>query len=294
MDQGPLQEQIVAMFDTMPRQMRVAARYVLDHPSDVALLSMREQARQAGVLPATMTRLAQRLGFDGFDALRETYAEAVRGGHVGFAGQAGAQVASQKLKGNAGQAAEMVKTLDAQIAGLADPAAIETMVAAASSIARARNVYCLGLRSSHAVAWHVHYVLSLIGRRSVFLDGFAGVGLDPLALSGRRDVLFVVSVLPYTRVTVEAAEHAKAAGLRVVAVTDSEVAPLAQLADDVVHVPTASPSFFHTMTPALAVAEIITAIVAGILGDAAVEALRRADAHQRIFNVHVRPRAAKR
>jgi len=294
MDHGPLQEQIVASFDAMPRQMRVAARYVLDNPRDVALLSMREQARQAGVQPATMTRLAQRLGFDGFDALRETYAEAVRGGHVGFAGQADVHVASQKLKGNAGQAAEMVRSLDGQIAGLADPGMIEALVAAADCLARARNVYCLGLRSSHAVAWHVHYVLSLIGRRSVLLDGFAGIGLDPLAAAGRRDVLFVVSVLPYTRATVEAAEHAKMSGLGIVAVTDSEVAPLAPIADHVVFVPVASPSFFHTMTPAFAVAEILTAIVAGMLGEAAVESLRRADAHQRNFNVHIRPRAAKR
>ena len=72
---------------------------MLDEPRDVALLSMREQARQAGVQPATMTRLAQRLGLDGYDAIREIYAEALRGGGSGFA-PAGTQVASQKAKGD--------------------------------------------------------------------------------------------------------------------------------------------------------------------------------------------------
>ena len=51
-------DRIVAAFDSIPRQMQVAARYVLDYPEDVALLTMREQAKRANVPPATMTRLA--------------------------------------------------------------------------------------------------------------------------------------------------------------------------------------------------------------------------------------------
>src|SRR6516165_6208832 len=98
MNQGPLTAQIVETFDEMSAQLQAAARYVLDRPRDVALLSMREQARKAGVQPATMTRLAQRLGLEGYDAVRELYAEAIRNGDLGFAGKAGIQVAHQKLK----------------------------------------------------------------------------------------------------------------------------------------------------------------------------------------------------
>ena len=46
MDQGPLSEQIIRAFDTMSAQLQTGARYVLARPRDVALLSMREQARQ--------------------------------------------------------------------------------------------------------------------------------------------------------------------------------------------------------------------------------------------------------
>ena len=78
MDRGPLTEQIIKTFDHMPAQLQAGARYVLDRPRDVALLSMREQARQAGVQPATMTRLAKRLGMDGYDDVRELYAACVK------------------------------------------------------------------------------------------------------------------------------------------------------------------------------------------------------------------------
>src|SRR5215470_11860129 len=199
MDRGPLTSRIVDEFEAMPGQLRAAARYVLDRPRDVALLSMREQARQAGVQPATMTRLAQRLGLSGYDRVRELYAEAIRTGGLGFAGKAGAQVDRQKRTGDRALAAEMAASLRAQVDRLAEPATLDALAAAAALLASAERIYCLGLRASHAVAWHVHYVLSLLGDRTVLLDAAGGIGCDPIRGARARDVLFCASVEPYTR-----------------------------------------------------------------------------------------------
>lgn len=54
---GRVHDHIVRIFDSLPGQLEVATRELLDHPDDVALLSMRELARRADVPPATMTRL---------------------------------------------------------------------------------------------------------------------------------------------------------------------------------------------------------------------------------------------
>ena len=97
-NRGPLNASIVEAFDLLPPQLQTAARYMLDRPDDVALLSMREQARRAGVPPATMTRLAKRLGLDGYDNVRELYAGAVRTGALGFAGKAGVQVEARPAR----------------------------------------------------------------------------------------------------------------------------------------------------------------------------------------------------
>jgi DNA-binding MurR/RpiR family transcriptional regulator len=278
----------------MPAQLQAGARYVLDRPRDVALLSMREQARQAGVQPATMTRLAKRLGMDGYDDVRELYAAAVREGGIGFAGKAGVQVVSQKLKGDKALAVDMLKSIGKQIDRLAAPASLERLVAAAKTLASARRIYCLGLRSSHSVAWHLHYVLTLVGDRSIHLDGIAATGADALARAASRDVLLVASVMPYTRLTIELAEYAVAQGIAVVAITDSEVAPLAQLAQQVVIVPTESPSFFHAMSPAFAVAEVLGAVIAGRGGDDALASLRHSDGHLAALNTHLKPRGSKK
>jgi len=292
-DGGPLTRPIVEAFDALSPQLQTAARYMLDRPDDVALLSMREQARRAGVPAATMTRLAKRLGLDGYDDVRSLYAGAVRNGTLGFAGKAGEQVAVQKLRGDKALAADMVQSLSRQIGRLAEPATLQRLADAAERLHRARRIYCLGLRSCHAAAWHFHYTLSLLGDATVMLDDAGGTGLDAIRGAGPRDVLFAASIEPYASATIEGARYAAAQGVPVVAVTDSEVSPLAQIATSTILVSAESPSFFHTMTPLLAVSEILAALVAGRSGRKATEALARTEAQLTAFGVHLQRRSSR-
>jgi DNA-binding MurR/RpiR family transcriptional regulator len=241
-----------------------------------------------------MTRLAKRLGLEGYDAIRDLYAQAIRNGGLSFAGKAGAQVAHQKAKGEKALAAEMFASLTAQIGRLAEPAQLERLASAAALLTSAKRVFCLGLRSSHPVAWHMNYVLSLIGEKTILLDTHTGFGTDPIRNATAQDALFAVSVAPYTRATVDAVQYAHAQNVPIVAVTDSAVSPLAQVAQSTVLVSTDSPSFFHSMTPAFVVGEILAALVAGRGGEASLEALRRTEDQLTAFNIHWTPKDGRR
>lgn len=289
MIRAPLTDAIVEVFDTLPAQLQGAARYLLDNPEDVALLSMREQARRAGLQPWTMTRLAKRLGFDGYEPLRSLYANAMRQGELGFAGKAGTQLARQEQVGDRALAAEMVASLSAQVAGLGDPDVLDSLAAAAEQLHAASRIFCLGLRSSHPVAAHFAYVMSFLGEKAVMLDAAAGAGTDAIRLATARDVLFVVGVAPYTRLTVDLARRAAANGVPLIAVTDSVVSPLATLAGLTVLVSTESPSFFHTMSPAFIVGEILAALIAGRGGEKSLAAIRRTEDQLSQLDIHILP-----
>jgi DNA-binding MurR/RpiR family transcriptional regulator len=293
MEGGPLTRPIVEAFNGLSPQLQTAARYVLDCPDDVALLSMREQARRAGVPPATMTRLAKRLGLEGYDEVRALYAGAVRDGTLGFAGKAGLQVETQKLRGERALAADMALTLSRQIARLAETPTLDRLADAAGRLHQARRIYCLGLRSCHAIAWHFHYMLSLLSDKTVMLDDAGGIGLDAIRDASGSDVLLAASVEPYARATIEGARYAHRQGVPVVALTDSEVSPLAQIAVTMIPAATDSPSFFHTMAPLLAVSEILAALVAGRSGAKALDALSRTEAQLAAFGVHLPRRGAR-
>lgn len=291
MDRNDFAERITQSVDGLPGQLGAAARYVLDNPGDVALLSMREQARRAGVRPWTMTRLAKRLGLDGYDDVRQLHGEALKEQALGFSGRASAQLARQKQEGGGALGAEMAGTMAAQIAAMAAPARIEVLAGAARDMAAARRIYCFGLRSGRPVASHLAYVLSFLGDKTVLLDGDGGAGLDALRFAGAGDIFFVATVSPYTRASVEAARFAAGKGLVVVAITDSAASPVASVARHVIVAATESPSFFHAMAPAFAAAEILAALVAGEGGESSLEAIARAEEHlaERKVHLHDRP-----
>lgn len=282
----PVREQIIAQYDAMSPQLQRAARYVLEHPDEVALVSMRELARHAAVQPATMTRLAKFLGKQGYDDIREHYVAALRRGSDGFAAKV-RQLGGGTTEAASGNiAAQMLHGLSAQISQLCEPDSLQRLEAIANTLKSASKVYVLGLRSCHSVAWHFHYVMSLLGERSVHLDGPAGTGGDALVRATPEDVMLVISVKPYAVATLELTQLAKDKGLTVLSITDSEVSPLVGMSDKTIFCPTESDSFFHTLTPALAISEVLCTLLAEGDRPKALDALQRADEHFLSLNTY--------
>ncbi|WP_249978274.1 MurR/RpiR family transcriptional regulator [Vreelandella olivaria] len=275
----PLREQVIAQFDAMSPQLQQAARYILEHPDEVALVSMRELARHAAVQPATMTRLAKFLGLQGYDDIRAHHAEALRRGNDGFAAKVRQRVTSVTEATESDIAYHMLNGLSAQISQLCEPDTLRRLTATANRLASARKVYVLGLRSCHSVAWHFHYVMSLLGDRSVHLDGPGGTGGDALIRAKPEDVVLVVSIKPYAVDTLELAQLAKDKGLDILSITDSEVSPLVGISTHTILCSTESYSFFHTLTPALAVSEVLCTLLAEFDRPKTLDALQSADEH---------------
>ncbi|OHV87615.1 hypothetical protein ORS3428_20150 [Mesorhizobium sp. ORS 3428] len=281
---------LLEAFDAMPRQLRAAAQWVLDNPRDVALLSMREQAKLAGVNPASMTRLAQRMGFSGYEGLRDLHAETLRRGETEFSGKVEALVARRRQSGDGALAFDLAETLERHMATLCRPEALDAVTGAAKALAGAGCIYVLGYRSSYPVASHFAYVYGLAGGSVRLLDGPGGTGSDALREAKKGDVLLAVSVKPYTRAAIELVDYALAMGLEIVAITDSVVSPLVARARAAVIVPTESPSFFHTMAPAFAVAEALAAMLAASGGEQALEAVRAMERQFENLSTHIRGR----
>ncbi|WP_040479292.1 MurR/RpiR family transcriptional regulator [Vreelandella boliviensis] len=282
----PLREQIIAQYDVMSPQLQQAARYVLDHPEEVALVSMREVARYAAVQPATMTRLAKFLGLPGYDELRAQHAAALRQGSDGFAAKVRQRVDEGRETVASDTATHMLQGLSAQLAKLCEPDSLRRLEATADRLMSARKIYVLGLRSCHAIAWHFHYVMTLLGDRSVHLDGPGGTGGDALIRATSEDVMLVISIKPYARDALEVAQLAKEKGVGIVSITDSEVSPLVAMSAQTILCPTESDSFFHTLTPALAISEVLCSLLAEFDRPKTLEALQQVDEHLSHLNTY--------
>ena len=286
-DTGPLRDEILTVFDTLAPRVQAAARYVLNNPMDVALLSMREQAKRAGVPPATMLRLAQKLGFGGYDAIRSLYAQLMRRGGDAFSERAGDLVERWKTGGETALGVDLLETIGRQVDDLRRPDRLAEVATAAKLVSAGRRVLVVGQRSSFPVAYQFAYLAGLIGCDARMVDAPGGSGIDALHGAGPEDVLVVVTIRPYARASLAIADHARARGIPIVAITDSAMAPVAAAATARVIVGVESPSFFHSMVPTLAAIEGLVALVAVERGEAALAAIAEREALHESFGVMI-------
>jgi DNA-binding MurR/RpiR family transcriptional regulator len=280
---------LAARFPGLGPRLRQAARYLLDHPEDVALLSMRQAASAARVHPATMVRLARALGFAGYPAIRSLFVQRLRRRPSSYASKA---VALQR-RGGAG--ADHVVRQAAVAHARNVHASFELnapgrLRACAEALEAARTVYVIGLRSCFPLAFFFHYVYRLFRENAILLDGQAGTFPDGLRGMRSRDVLFAISLSPYSGDTVRAVDFARRRGATVVALTDSQLSPLARRTRLSLLFTAETPSFFHSVTAAMAMVETLLALLVARGGRETVRAIHESEAQLSAFAAYWRER----
>jgi DNA-binding MurR/RpiR family transcriptional regulator len=259
---------LVDSYPKLTPQLQRAARFMVEHPEEVGLNSMRRLAKDAGVKPATITRLTKILGFPEYDALREPFRQRLKTRSPDFA----SKLQDVQKLGESNEGSLFADLRAQEIFNIEHSLSDENytiMDAAAQTMHDSRRVYVLGLRGAHAPAFLFHYSYQLFQDNSQLLDTSAGIFADQLRGIGPQDSLLVVSFPPYTQLTIDAVEYAAEAGAKIVAVTDSIVSPAASAAVHTIVTKNQSPSFYHSFTGALAVIQaLITMLVTKAGGDA--------------------------
>jgi DNA-binding MurR/RpiR family transcriptional regulator len=283
-DLTALSERITARFEALSPQLRNAARYLLDHPDDVALRSMREIAQAAGLPAVTFVRLTRALDFADYAALRAVFQDRLRQGgeRRPYSGKA----RDLQRRGGGAAATLLKEVFDAEIDNLEltfeknHPSAVERAV---DLIARAERVFVLGLRSCRAPALFFHYVYHLFRANAVLLEPPV---IDGLRAIGRGDLLVVVSLAPYAAESVEAARYAAEEGALVLALTDEALSPIARGAEATLLAGAATPSFFHSMVSTMALVQALLALLVARGGAAALAAIETSERQLERFNAY--------
>jgi DNA-binding MurR/RpiR family transcriptional regulator len=254
-----------------------AIRFILAHREEVPVRSMRELAKRAGVAPVTLVRLAQKLGFEGFDEFREVYVQAFINGQSRNRGQAAQLMSLAQAEGALGFAAKFADGEDKvhreTIAQLRD----RQLDAAAQALVDADQVFVIGRRNFFAAAYGFAYALRKAKPRTSLLDSGGGMSLE-LDDLGARDVLVGFTAHPYSRITLGAAQVARSQGATVIAVTDSENAPIAQLAAHVFVTLNRSYAFPDSISGAQLVGNILIGLTVSKLGSPVLERIQRNEA----------------
>ena len=264
---------IRARFSELSPQFQMGAAFLLDHPDEVAVSSMRKVAERAQVQPASLVRLSQQLGFPGWNELRNLFVARVRTRPEPLTTRARSLV-----KANAKDALAN-DLLIAQQHNLDVTAAHNgrVTVETARLLRRAPHVHVAGFRSCYAVAFGLVYGYRLFRSSVSLLSGEAGTLEMQLRTIARDSATIVISFAPYSVEAARVAEAALEKGSKLIAITDSAVSPIAQNADKVLIFSHESPSFFPSLVAATAIAESLVAHLLALEGSEAVAQLEIAE-----------------
>jgi DNA-binding MurR/RpiR family transcriptional regulator len=285
-DVPSLQDRIGSRFETLSPRLKVAARYVAEHPHEVAMRSLRQIAITIELAPPTFTRLARAVGCESYEELREicrsetsrktlTFAERARSLQESARGpemigrrQPGAFLREQGTAAITNIEA-LLRNIDLKALGMA-----------ADVLASADRVLLVGALSSTAIVEYMAYMAAMA------FPNWAVVGRGGSSVPGglldvsKRDAVLAVAKSPYARRSVEGVRLARQGGAHIVAVTDGVQSPVMRLADHSFVVATEGPNFFPSHAATILLLETLMGMVVRRSGKQAqrrIEAIENAN-----------------
>lgn len=251
-------DKISNSFQELTPSQKKIAEYIFHNLNEALILNSTQIANKANVSEATVTRFLSSLGFSGFSEFKREV------GHLVFQEYSTTKKLAESAETFEGRDSIFTEILRGDIENiqtLTTDISDELFEEAAGKLSSASSIYVLGLRSSYALAFYLSFNLRFL-LNSVKLIKL-GIGDIPEQVldAGSKDVLVAISFRRYTREVVNIAEKMKRKGVYLLAITNSQLSPIAQLADASLVVKTEIPTYIESYTaPMSLINALITAI----------------------------------
>lgn len=260
------------MFDSLRPAEKKVASYVLDNGGQVIYQSITELASATGTSDATIIRLANTLGYSGYQELKIALARELvspdKNIHDDIEPGDALPVAVRKaFRANVQAVSDTLDVLD-----------LDSLKDAVDAVIAAKQVYLYGVGTSALAAQDAYYKLLRVGIHANF---YADMHMQAMstALIGSDDVVIGFSHSGSTKDVVDIIDLAKARGARVICITNRVRSPLAKLADIMLRTASEETPFGSGGMPSMmAQLSVVDALFVGVslaIYDQAIEFIER-------------------
>ncbi|HVJ18491.1 MAG TPA: MurR/RpiR family transcriptional regulator [Polyangiaceae bacterium] len=245
-----LESAIIERFPSLSKRLQQIASHALDNPSELALETIATVSQRAGVQPSSLIRFAKEFGYTGYSDMQRVfrlrltdampdYTERLRSLRDGDGRQEG------------NDAAELLdEFIEADIAGLRRMQQQKRMGQLLDQAVKILNtsetVYLVAHRRSFPVSCYLAYAMSQMGVRNVLVDGVGGMFFQQVSHAGAGDSIIAISSKAYSPDVAQAVREGRQRGVKVIALTDSPLSPLAEHADVSLEVQQAAVGMFRS------------------------------------------------
>jgi DNA-binding MurR/RpiR family transcriptional regulator len=246
---------------------------MLDEPDETATKSISEIAEENGINISSVTRLAQKLGFNGFPGLKDLFRQHVKQRKSFYS----LQVRKFLEKGPAefddksNLLQRVIQDEWSNVMLMTDAFEDRQFSKAVDLIVNAKSIHIIGLRSSYTLAYYLSFYMKMI-RSGVSLIGQAGHTLaEDLSRLKPGDLLIAIGVKPYTRDTAEACRICREQNVDVFAISDSVSSPLTNETENYLIVSIQGDYFFSPIAAAVICIETLLSELVKQLDDKAIQ-----------------------
>ncbi len=256
---------IVQHQDKLSARLKVVAAWLVEHPQQVPLSTLAEIATEAGVHASTLVRFANYFGFDGFSGIQKLYKSQLME-HPRNYRERISQLKQRKDNhaDNTPDKLKPARLLEEFTEGnllalelLRQQTLAATLEAAVQTLDMAGEVFLCGLRRMYPVATYFHYTLSHLDVRCHLIDGNGGMEKEQISWAGKNSALIAITFTPYAPTTAEVVRIAAEQGCKIILITDSELCPMATLADHLFVVREAEVRAFRAINSTLCLAQTL-------------------------------------
>ena len=243
-------------------------------PDTAAHSSINQLASNFGVSASTLTRLATRLGYSGFNALQNIFRQHLAEPHFY------SERAHQSQDQESDLLVQVAQEEIANIQQMMSQVSTDQWQQALELLQNARHVRTFAQRQFYSTATFFSYCLGLL-RDGVGVLGDSGHGVPHgLAQLNHQDLLIVFGSHPYSRIAVDCCRQARAMEIPTMVFTDTHGAPLSSDASCLFTIPT-SGSFFSNSTAAWVV--LIEAILTAYARRLGPDAIKTLEQREQVF-----------
>lgn len=216
------------MYPALAQNDRKLADFLLHSPEQARHLSSQKLALLAGVSQSSVVKFAQKMGYNGFPALKLSLSEALAQSPIETSITVHNQILSSDSLKTVGE--KLLIEKQAALRATLDINSEQRLHTALDMLRKARRVVLLGIGASGLVAKDLSFKLLKIGMMAV-AEPDMHVQLATVQALGKPDLLLAISFSGERREINLAAEEARVAGAQVLALTRFSPNGLQQRAD---------------------------------------------------------------
>ncbi len=250
---------------------RLIATYILEHYEKAAYLTASRLGVLVGVSESTVVRFAIELGFEGYPEFQRALQKMIRSRLTSFQ----RMEVTNSLIGE-GELPDKVLLSDIEkIRRTLENIDRTSFERAVDAIVSAKQIYILGVRSSSSLAGFLNYNFRMIFDNVRFVQTTSRSEMfEQLMPMGKGDVMIAISFPRYSNRIINAVEYARSREANVVALTDSDLSPIAAYADELLIAQSDMVSFVDSLVAPLSVINAMIVAIARKKQDEVSDRLR--------------------